>query len=236
MTWGSTDSSPKDGKRMASPASNPSDPSYWITQIDDYLSGHTAGNTDVAYLMYLVGQYQSSIVGQDAAEQAQMTKYVNEAQQLWQYLQECNGLATTSLAGISATTAFSQLCTTMMIQLSGDPFFSGANAGMLTSIIQTLSSAENTVLSAGSFAGAGLAALWKEYNAQGPDGPQAGPMKALMADLTQLNQQFTGQSQAVQAQAQQDMKMSQTIEGALNNWFLALKKIQQYFIQNYRTQ
>ena len=123
MTWGSTDSSPKDGKGMASPASNPSDPSYWITQIDDYLSGHTAGNTDVAYLMYLVGQYQSSIVGQDAAEQAQMTKYVNEAQQLWQYLQECNGLATTSLAGISATTAFSQLCTTMMIQLSGDPFF-----------------------------------------------------------------------------------------------------------------
>jgi hypothetical protein len=185
------------------------------------------------YVMYLMQEYGAQVTGIDAQTQNTMNGYFSKIQNLWNDLDGSN----TGPGGADKTADFNKQLAAIENQLKTDPYFNGPNASpgaknMLASIESTLSGISGTVSSNG-----GLNALWNNYNSgTGETGQgQAGPMSDLMRSLGQINQQFTGESQAVAADTKADTQLWQTEQDVFNSWGKALNKCVNYMAQLQRT-
>jgi len=175
------------------------------------------------YIMYLMQEYGAQVTGVDADTQDTMNGYFTNVQQLWNDLNSSDS----TVSSADKTADFYTQLSDIQTALSKDPYFKSSPGAedMLTSIESTLSGISGTVSSGG-----GLEALWAQYNSgSGVTGQgQAGPMSDLMRSLGQLNQQFTGESQAVAADTKADTQLWQTEQDVFNSWGKALNKCVNY--------
>lgn len=213
-------------------------PSAVQTMIDTFFGAHKGPLTEYesAYIMYLMQEYGAQVSGLDANMQDEMNKYFSGVQNLWSTLDDAN---TTGAPPSGLDVQFENQISALVAELNKDPFFNSPSRDqMRNSMIGTLNSLETTVNNAEIGCHDGLYNLWQQYNPSTSSASQGSPeaMQGLMRQLGEMNQQFTGESQAVAADTKSDVKMWQTEESTMNSWYKALNKCVMYMAQLQRTQ
>jgi len=218
---------------------SPSEVQMEIKRAIGHISGPMSEYAEF-YIMFLMQEYGAQVTGQDGQVQDKMNTYLTKIQDAWSELYSANGASTTG-TNDQATQQFYNTLQSIMTQVQGDKWLNaGSRAQMAHSMESTISSISGIVSGAGS-----LSQMWQEYNSgnqyssgsgtpvNSANNPSA--MSSLMRQLGELNQMFTGESQAVGAQTKSDMSQWQTEQDVMNNWAKALNKMALYFAQQQRT-
>ena len=219
------------------------DPSAVQTEIDKFFAGHKGNLTEYEsfFIMYLMQEYGAQVAGNDANLQGHMNKYFTKIQALWNTLYAADNSGASGLTGGPGSASyFDGQVADIEQDLRGDTFFNTpGREQMQLNMERTLQAIQGVVDGATGSAPNNLYNLWAQYDPSlsGSTG-QGDPanMDNLMRQLGQLNQQFTGESQAVAADTKSDVQMWQTEQDSFNNWAKALNKCIMYMDQQQRTQ
>ncbi len=203
------------------------------------------------YVMFLMQQYGVQKVGQQADMQNHMNKYFSDIQDAWNMLHSANAGATDG--DDTVTKAFLADIRSIITRLTNDPFFNSSperqqmaaeikgNANSIISLVTGLPS--ELPVPGGVQHIDQLWWLWQAY--QGNSNPAwftsgdhlkgVALMDQLNRSMGQLDQQFTGESQAVGAITQAEAKTQQAEQDQMNNFAKALSKLQAYINQQLKT-
>jgi len=211
--------------------SNPYNPGAIQAQIKSLLSqvskGHPLSMAQLNYVMSLCGTYRSDVVGNDAAELAQINKYFTYIQDLTTQLNNASTLSTSSVpapANIN-NVFYNDVMKLSAAILTGHFFTKGAGSSLAPQISGALTNVLNAAFGqAGpggwSYGNANLQQLWLTTSGSNGVSGDPGPMNQLNQGLGSVSQIYTGVSKSAQAQIQSD----NSILTAVNNAIASLEK------------
>lgn len=216
-------------------------PSYYQQEIIDFFASLKGPLTEyqTAYVMFLMQEYGGATTMVQANNENEMNKYMDEIQQAWNILYSADNK---SASGSDLESQFIGQLEAILAQMKQDPFFTNNPQGpsMSASIVSTIKGLEKAVNDCTPPAGMDkLFYLWAQYNPQITGGPtsaqgQTTIMDGVMRQMGQMNQEFTGASQIVQANTQVCAKTWQTEQDTMNNFLKQLNKLISALTQSQR--
>lgn len=215
---------------------------YQIQQAVLMLQNHQDPSFVMNYIFFLMQEYGMQVMGQQSDAQSTMNGYFSGIQAAWNAVHQAHTGDNTA-----NTTAFTAALYNMEQQALSDPFFkeNADNESMLVEITGNLQSLVNLVADPPPTVNGqtipGSDALYKIWVQDDPSiagltgQGNTSTMDQLNQSMAQVNQQFTGESQAVGAITQNDAKNQQAEQDSFNNFQKSLSKIMSYFNQNQQT-
>ncbi len=206
--------------------SNPYNPAAEQAQINAILAqvskGHPLSTAQIMTVMSLAGHYKSDIVGNAAAELAQINKYFAKVQDLAVQLNAAADLSTSSQTATSANPSLQFEADVSALQIAlNSPFFkTGAGSGIRDQLGAALTNLLNAACpgSGGNPAltRSALQELWLKTS--GSDGVSGDPsqMNLVTQAMGSVQQTYTGVSKSSQATVQQANSEYNAVEASLN--------------------
>lgn len=211
-------------------SSNPYNPAAVQQQINALLSevqkGHPLSMAQINYVMSLCGTYRSDVVGNDAAELAQINKYFAYIQDLTTQVNNAADPSTSGDPDGGPTMKFFKDIRDLEKAVFGSHYFTkGAGSSLAAQITAALDNVMAAVFPKNAQGGYTVSAnalqnIWIE--ASGSPGVSGSPsaMSQLNQALGSVSQIYTGVSKSAQAQIQSD----NSILTAVNNAIASMEK------------
>lgn len=219
--------------------STPYNPAAVQQQINAMLAevsqGHPLSMAQINYVMSLCGVYRSDVVGNDAAELAQINKYLGIIQDITNQINRAADSSTsadsgTGVSGNPNDRLYADMAKLMRALTHSHFFVSGAGSSLVSQISGAIVNVLDSIFGP-PITGAGgpswnvtesaLQQIWQE--ASGSPGPSGSPgtsgdptrMNALNQATGALSQVYTSSSKASQAQIQADNSLLTAVNNAI---------------------
>jgi hypothetical protein len=236
---------PLKGNYGTSLSSNPYNPQAVQDQINAILAtikkGEPLSFAQINYIMQLAGTYKSDVLGNDAAELAQINKYMNDITDLTNMMTSASDLSTS--AGLTSadnpTLRFKEQVLKLANALNKKFFKTGAGSSLTPQISTALDNVLTSVFGVTNgqinWSNSALQDLWVKTS--GSPGVSGDPdqMNQVQQALGSVQQIYTGVSKSSQATVQSDSSELTAVQNAMNTMEKKIFDLMAQIIQSSKT-